>query len=196
MEWDNQKCYVLYTQYCEYLKNSLGISQVDFYTNRSELLPYYTAIVSYLNQRLIILASDDIKVKVCEILDIFDHGAELICNKGVLDLAKEVGIPSADKEYNCCRFVFSWTNALTSLCMRLKFQYAYLFEPEYDGTCCTCGAPGETTADYESWVSGVYPNDEEYDRTNYYRVNSSWKVNTTRYCECYRKDSDDAGTGR
>lgn len=189
MTWNNQECYTLYTQYLEYLKSSLGISQVDYYMGRSELLPYYTQITKYLNERLIILGTDDIKTKIIEILNIFDHGAELICNCGTLDLAREVGISSGDPEYMCCRFVFSWTNALSTLCLRLKFQYAYLFEPEYDPFCCRCGAIGETYEDYESWTSGVYPNDESYDRTNYTRNNSSWGVNKTRYCECYRHGS-------
>ena len=191
MTWDNQECYTLYTQYLEYLKNSLGISEVDFYFGRPELFPYYTQITKYLNERLIILGTDDIKSKIIEILNIFDHGAELICSGGTRDLAREVEIPSGDPEYMCCRFVFAWTNALSTLCLRLKFQYAYLFEPEYDPFCCRCGAIGETYEDYESWTSGVFPNDEVYDRTNYYRNNSSWGVNKTRYCECYRHSSED-----
>lgn len=191
MTWNNQECYTLFTQYVEYLKNSLGISQVDFYMVRPELLPYYTQITKYLNERLIILGTDDIKSKIIEILDIFDHGAELICNGGTLDLAREVEIPSGDPEYMCCRFVFSWTNALSTLCLRLKFQYAYLFEPEYDPFCCRCGAIGETYEDYESWTSGVFPNDEAFDRANYYRTNSSWSVRKNRYCECYRHSSDE-----
>ena len=190
MIWNNQECYTLFTQYVEYLKNSLGISQVDFYMVRQELLPYYTQITKYLNERLIILGTDDIKTKIIEILEIFDHGAELICNGGVPDLAREVGIPTGDSEYRCCRFVFAWTNALSTLCLRLKLQYAYLFEPEYDPFCCRCGAIGETYEDYESWTSGVFPNDESYDRANYTRTNSSWSVKKTRYCECYRHSSE------
>ena len=190
MTWNTEECYVLYTQYLEYLKNSLGISQVDFYMVRPELLPYYTQIINYLNERLIILGTDDIKSKIIEILEIFDHGAELICSDGTLDLALEVGMDVDYEEYRCCRFVFSWTNALSTLCLRLKFQYAYLFEPTYDPFCCRCGAIGETYEDYESWTSGVFPNDEAFDRTNYYRNNSSWNIKKTRYCECYRHSSD------
>jgi hypothetical protein len=190
MTWNNQECYVLYTQYLEYLKNSLGISQVDFYTKRPELLPYYTKIVEYLNKRLIILGTEDIKSKIIEILDIFEHGADLICDGNVISLADEVDISYEDPEYMCCRFVFAWTNALSTLCLRLKFQYAHLFEPEYDPFCCRCGAIGETYEDYESWTSGVFPNDEAFDRANYYRNNSSWGIRKTRYCECYRHSSE------
>lgn len=195
MTWDNQECYVAYTQYLEYLKNSLGIGQVDFYMGRSELLPYHTQIVKYLNERLIILGSDDIKAKVTEILDIFDHGASLICDGAVPDLAYEVEIPTGDPEYMCCRFVFAWTNALSTLALRLKFMYGYLFEPEYDPFCCRCGAIGETYEDYESWTSGVFPNDESYDRANYTRNNSSRGIRKTRYCDCYRHSSQDDGSG-
>lgn len=189
MTWEYQECYILFSQYSEYLKSSLGISQLDYYLDKQVLLPYYTQITKYLNERLIILGSDDIMTKITEILRIFSYGADLICNEGTLDLAYEVGVPSGDEEFDRDRFVFSWTNALTSLCMRLKFQYANLFVEDQNWDCCTCLPKGQTVKDYESWTSGIYPEDEEYDRSNYTRSNSAWSTTSgqkNRNCGCYR----------
>ena len=75
---------------------------------------------------------------------------------------------------------------MSTLCLRLRFQYAYLFAQEPDGECCVCGARGQTETDYESWESGVYPEDECYDRSNYFRSTSAWGLEKDRFCECYR----------
>lgn len=195
MKWNKIDCYPIFIESRDFLLKKLGISQLDF-SRRDVLIPYFTAILKYLNKRLILLGTDDIKVIVQEIFDIFDHGAELICNKHTLDLTVEVGIPTNTTDtdtddnlkYDQDRFVFSWTNFMTSLCMRLKFQYAYLFTQDYDGDCCKCGAKGQTWKDYESWMSGVYPEDEEYDRCNYTRTNSAWSTSHSSYCECQREN--------
>lgn len=98
-------------------------------------------------------------------------------------------------EYDQDRFIFCWTNVMTALCVRLKFQYAHLFSDIYDGECCKCGAKGQTTSDYEAWTSGVYPEDEMYDRMLYYRNHTAW--GTTKVsdvdCTCHRKQDTDTG---
>lgn len=187
MYWDKEDCYPVFVEARDFLLRKLGIPQLDF-SRREVLIPYFTAILKYLNKRLILLGTDDIKSLVQEVFDTFDYGADLICDKHVLDLTVEVGIPTDDINYDQDRFVFSWTDFMTSLCMRLKFQYAYLFTQDYDGDCCKCGAKGQTWKDYESWMSGVYPEDEEYDRCNYTRTNSAWSTSRSSYCECQREN--------
>ena len=56
-------------------------------------------------------------------------------------------------------------------------------------TCCKCGAKGQTTGDYESWTSRVFPQDEVYDRgfTEQDRSTTAWGTRVERYCDCYRK---------
>lgn len=201
MNWNYEIAYTEFQEASEYIKNKLGIVQLDFDLGRQVLLPYQVMILKYLNSKLIQTASEDIKVNIQLILDTYSYGADLICfgpiedeeeewKTGTLKLAAEVLGPDGveAEEYDTDRFVFAWTNALTSLCLRLKLQYAYLFEQEPSGDCCQCGAKGETDRDFESWVSGVYPEDELYDRTNYLRSNSSWQVSKSRYCDCYRKN--------
>ena len=192
MSWDHSECVIEYTEALEYLRNCLGIVQVDNDICREELLPYQVVILKYINRNLITLGSDVMKHKIEKILEIFAHGADKIVTEcAPMELATEVGIDTENENYVCCRFVFAWTNFLTALCIRLKFQYAYLFTPEYDGECCKCGARGETSKDQESWVSNVFPHDEMYDRTNYTRSNAAWQVSKDRYCDCYRHNSDD-----
>lgn len=87
------------------------------------------------------------------------------------------------------RFIFSWTNILTALTIRLKFTYPHFFVDEYNGECCTCTSKGQTTKDYDTWTSGVYPEDEMYDRTLLYRNRSAWGTSKTIAdvdCGCYR----------
>lgn len=200
MVWDLDECYIKYQQVSDYLKNALGISQLDLDLERKVLLPYQTQIIEYLNKRLIALGSDNIKVKVQEIFDIFSWGADLICSKGAVELAWQVGIGTESENYDQDRFVFSWADLMSTLRLRLKLQYAYLFAQDTAECedCCCCGKPGDTTADYESWTSGVYPEDEVYDRTNYGRVTTAWEVSKDRYCECYRhssQSSNETGNG-
>lgn len=189
MVWNYDECFILYTQNSRYLLDSLGISQLDFYMNLPQMLPYQVQIINYLNNKLITLGTDDIKAKIEEVLRIFRYGAELICNKGTIDLAYDVNIDTSNELYDQDIFVFTWSNALTSLCMRLKFQYANLFVEDQNWDCCTCLPKGQTTKDYESWTSGIYPEDEEYDRSNYIRTNSAWSTTSgqkNRNCGCYR----------
>ena len=176
----------------------LGIPQIDCDLIRACYLPYQTQIIDYLNTRLIKLGTDDIKTLVQEVFDTFDWGAELICSEAALELAREVGIGSEDPEYDQNKFVFSWADLMSTLRLRLKLQYGYLFadSTEECENCCCCGTPGQTIYDYESWQSGVYPNDEVYDRTNYDRVNTSWKVSRTRYCECNRHSSQSSNSSQ
>ena len=191
MTWDYKECCIEYTESLEYLRNCLGIVQVDNDMDRKELLPYQVVILRYINRRLIELGTDVLKHKIEEILKIYDEGADLIVSCNVPELAATLGIDTEHEEYCCCRLVLAWTNFLTALCIRLKFQYAYLFTPEYDGECCKCGSKGQTTKDLESWVSNVFPEDEMYDRSNYSRSNSAWQVSKDRYCDCYRHSSED-----
>ena len=146
--------------------------------------------------RLITLGTDDIKARIQEIFDIFDWGADLICSQAALELAREVGVGSEDPEYDQEKFVFAWADLMSTLGLRLRLQYSYLFaeNAEECENCCCCGGKGQGIEDYESWQSGVYPNDEVYDRANYDRVHTSWKVSRNRYCECYRHNSQSSNS--
>lgn len=255
--------YVPFTQASELFMNRFSLSQIDFDTSRTELIPYYTAILQYLNYRLTILGSDDMKTQLCEVFDIFDEGAQAICQSTNYKTLMQEIVESADYSSVCgevaylikahktggtketweiadtlyelysdyveenqlewpedvevfenatewaanigitipeCgverdRFIFAWSHAMTAICMRLRFQYAGLWDQEAEsGDCCNCGGKGETTDDYESWVSNVYSNDEEYDRTNYTRTNSAWQISKNRICDCYRHSSETSDT--
>ena len=201
MRWNNESGYIRYNSALTSLKNLLGITQIDYYTERCELSPYVTYILEYLVRKLILLGEDvDISLKIQEILDIFDYGADTIIDGGALDLAREIGISTNEDciegveiPFDRDRFVFTWANVLTALIVRLKFQYAGLFAQEYDGDCCKCGTVGQTWRDFESWRSDVYPNDELYDRTNYLRKNGQWTTNidAPECTKCYRPVSSD-----
>lgn len=195
--------YTTYKEALEYLKYSLQISQLDLWLEDARLFPYQVKIIKYLNSKLINLGSDKIKDKVQAVFDIFDFGAHKICDlqggkNPDIERIKEDGwlfdlvdnesqiVYIPEDEYEQDLFIFSWTNFMTSLCMRLKFQYAYLFKQDINQSCCTCGTPGQTEEDYESWVSDIYPEDESFDRSNYYRTNTNWGTTQDRYCDCYR----------
>ena len=174
MEWNERECRVLYAEALEYLKNSLGITQLDADLSHTCLLPYQVVIIKYLNRELIQLGTDSIKAKIERVLEIFKEGeCRIVEDMEPRKFAEEIRCDIESENFHCCRFVFAWTNLLTALCIRLKFQYAYLFSQEYDGKCCKCGTRGQTTKDYESWVSNVFPEDELFDRSNYERGKSA-----------------------
>lgn len=188
MTWDIETCYYEYQEATSYLLKSLGITQLDHVKNREVLYPYYTQIIKYLNRELMCNTEDNIKAKVQKIIDLMDAGSEKICTTKARELGEEVGIEVTSEHYDQDRFVFSWADLMGTLGLRLKFQYAYLWKQEYDDSCgCTCGK-GQTEEDYESWVSGVYPEDYEHDRTNYYRTNTNWGTSEDRICDCYKKN--------
>ena len=223
MVW-NESYYSKFNQACSYLKQTLGLIQLDYWKERKILVPYYYYIVSYLNERLGNLGTDDIKSLIEEVFTIFEWGGDLIIEHRFIELAAHIGmlndiygryVPDVEREsgeidndedilpdveiidlvdgeefyYIDCymdRFIFCWSDFMSTLCLRLKFQYAFLFAQEPDGECCKCGAHGQTETDYESWESGVYPEDECYDRTNYYRSNTAWGLQKDRFCDCYQ----------
>ena len=126
-----------------------------------------------------------------DIFDAFSWGADLICSEAALELARQVGIGIEDNLYDQDRFVFSWADLMSTLRLRLKLQYSYLFADEIgDDDCCSCCGKGQTVEDFESWNSGVYPEDEVYNRANIGRVNTNWTVaKNDGYCECQRRNS-------
>lgn len=189
MKWEEESGYVLYKEATEYTKSVLGISTLDIYP-RQEFTPYYFYILSYLNTNLINLGTSDLKLLIEKVYEIFDYGVTKIIDHEVPELAEECGIqdlPGDSLLYDQDYFIFSWSDLLGCLCLRLKFQYAYLFAQEPE-ECCKCGAHGQTESDYESWESGVYPEDECYDRANYVRSNTAWGLNKARFCECYKHE--------
>jgi hypothetical protein len=195
MKWDSQTGYTRYVTAETNIKAFLGISQLDNYIDSENLLfPYVTYILEYVNNKLITLGIDtDIKQKINEVYRIFEQGSEKIIHEETMNLVREIGISTEESDeipFSRDRFVFSWTNLLSTLCLRLKFQYAHLFKQESDGECCHCGTRGQTTKDFESWTSRVYPDDEEYDRTNYYRTNTAWGTHKIEYCACKRRPSE------
>ena len=199
MKWNRTSGYVDKVTAETTLKNFLGISTLDYYIDREEMfIPYYTYVMKYLNEKLIILGDVEIKYKIDEVYRILSYGAEKIAADATLDLVRAVGIETDTTEltadennivFNRDRFVFAWTAFMTALWMRLKFQYANLFIEQPDLECCKCGAKGQTTGDYESWTSRVFPQDEVYDRgfTEQDRSTTAWGTRVERFCDCYRK---------
>lgn len=198
MKWNNEDGYVIYKQSLQAIKSFLGISQID-YVMRCELAPYITYILNYLSKRLILLGDDsDIKLYIQEIFNIHDWGADKIINNSVRDMLMEIGIDEGDiyvedKEipYNQDRFVFTWSNILTALVVRLKFQYSSLLAQPIDTDCpCNDCTKGQTVTDFENWQSGIYPEDESYSWYNYSESVSSWRVNndTPECTNCSRRN--------
>lgn len=185
MKWNNESGYIKYNQSLQSIKSILGISQIDFMT-RCELAPYITYILNYISKKLILLGEfDDIKIYIQKIFNIHDWGADKIINGAVKDMLLELGIDDGEvyiegKEipYNQDRFVFSWSNILTALVVRLKFQYSSVLAQPVDTECpCDSCSKGQSINDFENWQSGVYPQDEEYSWYNYNESVSSWRVN-------------------
>jgi hypothetical protein len=188
MEW-NENFYYLKEQAESFLKEKLGLIQFDYWKGRSELYPYYYYIVQYINTEIVNLDTEDFRTIIKKIFEIFKWGGDLIVEeKASTELSEALGLlVPGELESNTEHLCFCWGDFMSTLCLRLKFQYAYLFAQEPDGECCTCGARGQTESEFESWNSGVYPGDECYDRTNYYRTNSAWGLEKDQFCECANK---------
>ena len=193
MKWNDENGFILFNSSLHTVESILGISQID-YIIRCELAPYVTYILDYLAKRLIMLGDGlDIKAYIQEIFDIYDWGADNIVNGTIKDMLVELGIDDSQETveeeeipYNQDRFVFSWSNVLTALVVRLKFQYSSLLAQPIDTDCpCDeCGnTKGQTTEDFENWQSGVFPEDDSYSWYNYSDDGTTWRV-TSGIPEC------------
>lgn len=193
MKWNKENGYVEYQISLKSIKDYLGINQFFFDTTRCEMAPYATYILKYINKRLLLLGEDsDIKQKIQEIFDIYDYGADKIVHNAALDLAFTIGISTDDIyiegeeiPYNQDIFIFTWSNVLTSLYTQIKLQYSHLLYQPSDNEC-PCEYPkGQLTCDFESWTSGVYPEDENYCcKPGDGLVIDSWKVTQDIYPKC------------
>lgn len=196
MKWNNELGYITYQTSLNYLKSYLGINKVEFVEN-CELIPYYTSVLKYTVEKLVILGDADMVTKIQEVFNIFNHGVEKILLNSTLDLAWELGIETTDYyvegaeiPYNQEYLVFVWSNFFTYLTTLLKLKYSHLLYDSTTDSCCSCNngcSIGLTTEDLESWSSGVYPNDECYDSMNsstYWRSGSELKECT----KCYRDE--------
>lgn len=113
-------------------------------------------------------------------LDLFD-GGEL----GSEENNEEPEIQIKHIDYSQDRFIFSWTNILTSLVVRLKLMYASLLvEQTPQGCPCCCGSSGETWKDWEAWSGGIYPNDEEYGNDYSLGTTQNYGVKSSTTCTC------------
>lgn len=187
MRWNDKNGYITYKQALQNIKSCLGIDKID-YSMRCELAPYITYILKYISDRLTLLPEgSDVKTYIQEFFDIRDHGEAKIVFYAVDELRCELGIDNgeiyvegSEIPYNEDRFIYAWSNVLTAMLVRILFQYQNLLaQPESNDCPCNneCGR-GQTTADYESWSSGVYPEDESYSYYNYKEVNNTeWRTN-------------------
>ena len=190
MKWNSETGFIDYRVAVDQIKSKLGLPEM-YHEVRRELAPYVTYIMKYLNTRLMMLGDDaELPELVQEIFDIYSEGSDLIIGLKHKDLAEKIGIEIEDwdenleylETYEGDRFIFSWTNILSSLTTQLRIMYASLFEdPISQGCPCPC-TPGETWKDWESYSSGVYPEDEEYSSLGL-GTSTSWRV-TSNVPEC------------
>ena len=190
IKYDGSK-YSEYAKNVEVIKSYLGIDTIDWYTGRTELAPYLLYITGYLAKELIELGKDaDITEKINRIFEISKHGADLIVGDDCRVLAEEIGMTEIMEEilpgyieFNANRWNFCWSDALSSLSMRLKWNYSSLLvEPIEQGCPCSCGT-GETTKDWETYSSGVWPEDENYKGFGYSPITNSG-LSKTPSCNC------------
>ena len=192
MKWDSDSGFIEYKIAVDQVKSKLGLPTM-YHEVRRELAPYLTYILKYLNVRLMSLGDDAELIElVQEVLDIFSEGSDKIVGLSATELAMDIGIDVSEPDfeadileyYENDRFIFTWTNVLSCLVTQLKMMYPNLFdESEPQGCSCPC-PPGETWKDWESYSSGVYPEDEEYNGLSW-GTSTKWKVNnTTPECTC------------
>lgn len=192
MKWNNESGFLTFQTSITSLKNLLGITNLVL-VDRSELAPYYTYILKFLNEKLILLGDVSKSERIKEVFSIFEYGADKIILNATLDLAWELGIDTADYyregtdiPYNQEYLVFSWSNLMTELCTILRLYYPLQVQGE-DSTNCSCScSSGITTEELESWSSGVYPDDCTY--TGQTSTNSFWRssAETAECTKCYR----------
>lgn len=186
MKWNRMRGKVRYDSALTNLKTLLELKLVDFWDFKDErLIPYLTVIMEWIDKKLFQIGGTDTELlrRLKEVYRLFDYGNNKIMKNSVMDLVYEMEISTKEDitpdyvPFNKDYFIFTWTNFLSSLCIRIKFQYISLFQnadPSY-GNDNPCNCPrNQDFHDWESWRSDVYPDDEDYDRTNWNKTNDAW----------------------
>jgi len=188
MKWNRMRGKVRYDSALTNLKTLLELKLVDFWDFKDErLIPYLTVIMEWIDKKLFQIGGTDTELlrRLKEVYRLFDYGNNKIMKNSVMDLVYEMEISTKEDitpdyvPFNKDYFIFTWTNFLSSLCIRIKFQYISLFQnsdPNYgNDSQCPCNCPkNQDFHDWESWRSDVYPDDEDYDRTNWNKTNDAW----------------------
>lgn len=186
MKWDKMRGKIRYESALTNLKTLLELKLVDFWDFKEmRLIPYLTVIMEWLDKKLFQIGgtNTDLLRRLKEVYRLFDYGNKKIMNNSVMDLVYEMEISTKEDitpdyiPFNKDYFLFTWTNFLSNLTLRIKFQYISLFQnadPNY-GNDNPCNCPrNQDFHDWESWRSDVYPDDEDYDRTNWNKTNDAW----------------------
>lgn len=186
MKWNRMRGKVRYDSALTNLKTLLELKLVDFWDFKDErLIPYLTVIMEWIDKKLFQIGGTDTELlrRLKEVYRLFDYGNNKIMKNSVMDLVYEMEISTKEGitpdyvPFNKDYFIFTWTNFLSSLCIRIKFQYISLFQnsdPNYgNDNLCRCPR-NQDFHDWESWRSDVYPDDEDYDRTNWNKTNDAW----------------------
>lgn len=187
MRWNKVQGKLRFETASTNLKTYLEINIFDFFDLTNEtLIPYLTLIMELLNKKIIQKGGMDapLLTRIDEVYKLFDYGTKKILADATLDLVSDLEISTKHEivpdyiPYNQEIFILVWTNFLSGLCVRLKFQYANLFKQAYKEHEELMYQPkcsrGQTEHDFESWRSDIYPDDEVYDRTNWERVDDAW----------------------
>lgn len=147
MKWNSKDGYFRYQTALRSFESLLGLGAIDWDIT-CELAPYATQILEYLNRQLI--PQDTLKSRVMEVIDMWNEGRDDIVFDRCQNLLYKMNIDDGDYylddeeiPYRQDRFVLCWTNMMTALIVRLKFQYQQIFqEPELD--CHLCGQISES----------------------------------------------------
>ena len=186
MKWNEETGRLTYIRAMKNLKTTLGIATID-HPQREVFIPYVTYILDYVSNRLLSMESDEpirIKDYIEEVFQIYDEGEEYIAGSETLTLVSKVGI-STEQDYVECEeipydqehFVYSWASTMTALVVRLKIQYASLFNQSEKDCSSDCGCcSNNPTKEYENWHSGVYPEDDLYDYSYETGHAVSWRI--------------------
>ena len=98
MVWNSEQGYYDFKIALADLMRRLGIGLTDF-TVRTELAPYLTKIIQYLDRQLLDLGEDaDIREKIQVIFDAYEWGADMIVSLNGKELAEEIGIVTGGDE--------------------------------------------------------------------------------------------------
>jgi hypothetical protein len=199
------------TEFIEYqsnlksIENILGISEVSMWSCK-HLAPYITRIIRYLNLDLIGELGTDGKILdyIHELERVWEDGADKIVHEETETWAREVlgnefvdlietnleGENSVEtRVYNSDRFVFCWSNILSTLLEQLHSKYWNILHPVNNGECSCCCSKGEDQKYWEEqYSSGVFAEDEETEP----RVGKGTVNNDTGSCLCsgYIKNSN------
>lgn len=137
--------YVLYKTTRASINNLFKFDCIGWYKD-DRLYPYVLSSLVFINERLITDGSEDIKCRIECLEEVFKEINDLIIDDKFNDILCQIHFNPY--KFDALEFTLAWSSLVTTMLIKLRYNYAHLFRPSTEEPECNCynsnpGTPAE-----------------------------------------------------